>query len=88
MEIKRWPHSTYDEIPKQDNPALSPDKKECLILCRQWYNGNGRYRVIHCRNIHQQFTEDFFGPDDVAIFWDYEVADSFARAYAKNYKKK
>ena len=82
MDILKWNNSTWDEIPTQDKPN---ENEECLIICKREYIAppyinTGNWEVLHWRQ--DEKDEMNWNVFIVALFWDFENAELFSKAFA------
>lgn len=93
MQIVDFHEKTFNEIPRQDNPAFM-NKKEwdaagedgCLLITKQDpnktpYKNNGRFCVFEIEpveNIDNNDSVIYLG-----LFWDINVARLFAESYVQ-----
>jgi hypothetical protein len=89
MEIVTWENKTFNEIPKQDNPAFSID--ECIMIVK-----DSQTPSLFCvLEIKGQFAPRFEGSKDMTLvervlhlgkFWTLENANIFANAFIQTDK--
>jgi len=82
MEILKWEHETWVEIPTQDKPI---ENEECLIICKQEYVlppkiNTGQWEVLHWRQ--DEKDNMYWSVFVLGLFWKIEHAELFANAYA------
>lgn len=80
LEVIGWPDQTFNEIPKQDNPAFDKSQ-EGVMICKDSNNPH-RFVVLLIK------TQKFEGRNmaervlHLAMFWDYHLGVRFAEAFA------
>jgi len=92
MEIVDFSKKTFNEIPKQDNPAFMTKKEwdnvgenGCLLITKQDeqkppYRNCGRlcvFKIEPVENPHEEESVTCLG-----LFWEFELAKMFADAFS------
>lgn len=79
MEVVTFENQFWQDIPKQDNPALDEEpREECIIVCRghYGYQGNVSGHIVMKVNATEYL-------DRRGFFWSYEDAKLFAETIAR-----
>lgn len=78
MEVIGFENQFWQDIPRQDNPALDNPKVECVMITKYWNVGPGPTQGFVVIHVHPKKDVERRG-----IFWNYEDATLFAEALAQ-----
>lgn len=88
MEITVWETATFNNIPKQDNPAFYKPKRHCILIVKaqkQRCVGDKGYSVLEINGNNDCFKFD--GVRSLGHFYNLENATMFAKSYKESIRR-